>query len=43
MLIFTPATIWLLQAGGADLNTTSYTGSIRYIACPMPAAHIRIE
>jgi hypothetical protein len=42
MLIFTLAIIWLFQARWAYSNTTSYTGAIRYITCPMIAAHIRI-
>jgi hypothetical protein len=42
MLIFTLTIIWLFQAGWAYSNTTSYTGAIRYITCPMIAAHIRI-
>ena len=42
MLIFTLAIIWLFQARWAYSNTTSHTGAIRYITCPMIAAHIRI-
>jgi hypothetical protein len=43
VLVFTPAILWFFQAREADSNTASYTGAIRYIACPMIAAHNRIE
>jgi hypothetical protein len=43
MFVFTAAIIWLFQAYRAYSNTTPYTGAIRYFACPMPAARIKIE